>query len=60
MKPSRELFDSTNNFDYDENDEQAFKNIVSEADAIYKNVKLNNQKSLSGLMVNSEVLLPHE
>ena len=28
LKPARELFDTTNNFDYDEDDEKAFTNTV--------------------------------
>ena len=32
LKPAKESFDPTNNFDYDEDDEQAFANIVPKAD----------------------------
>ena len=45
------------NFDYDEDDEQAFTNIVPDADAIDKNGKPINQQYLTDLIINSEVLL---
>ena len=36
LKIARDLFDTTNNFDYDEDDDQAFTNIVPEVYAIDK------------------------
>ena len=60
MKPERESFDTTNNFEYDEDDEQAFINNAPEADFIDKNGKPINQQSLADLIINAEVLLPHE
>ena len=60
MKPERESFDPTNNFDYDEDDEQAFTNNVPEADAIDKNGKHINQQYLNDLVINVKVLLPHD
>ena len=60
LKPARYFFDPTNNFDYDEDDEQAFTKIVPEADAIDKNGKPIDHQSLSYMMTNAEVLLPHE
>ena len=44
LRPARESFDPTNNFGYDEDDEQAITNIVPEADAIDKmvNTLINN------------------
>ena len=60
LKLVRESFDPTNNFYYNEDDEQAFKNIVPEDDSIDKNGKPINHKSLADMMINAEVLLTHE
>ena len=60
LKPARELFDPTNNSDYDEDDEQDFTIIVPEAYAFDKNGKPINQQYLSDLIISSEVLLTHE
>ena len=60
MKPSRESFDPKILFDYDEDDEKAFTNIVSDADAIDRYGKPINQQYLADLMINTEVLKPHE
>ena len=60
MKPQRESFDTINNFDYNEDDEQEFTNIVPEYDAIDKNGKLINQEYFADLIINAEVFLLHE
>ena len=60
LKTARESFDPTNNFYHDEYDEQAFTNILPEAGAIDKNDKPINNPSIADLVINAEVLLPHE
>ena len=60
MKPARESFDPTNNFDYDEDDDQAFTDIVPAANYIDNNGKPINQQSLADPMINAEVLISHK
>ena len=60
LKLEIEQFYPTNNFYYDENYDQSFMNIVPEADDIDKNGKPIDKQYLADLMINSEVLLPHE
>ena len=50
--------DPTNNFDYDEFDEDGYENDVPEAGAVESRGKLINQQSVADLLINSKVLLP--
>ena len=49
--------DPTNNFDYDEFDEDGYENIVPEADAVDARGKPINQQSVADFLINEEVLL---
>ena len=42
----------------DDDDEQAFQNILPEADAVDANVCLINHQYVADLLINSEVLIP--
>ena len=50
--------DPTNNFDYDDEDEQATVNVVPAADAVDSTGRPINQQSVTDLLINAEVLLP--
>ena len=50
--------DPTNNFDYDEFDEDGYENVVPEAGAVDSRGKPINQQYVACLLINSEVLLP--
>ena len=50
--------DLTNNFDYDEFDENNYKNVVPEADAVDSLGIPINQQSMADLLIKTEVLLP--
>ena len=50
--------DPTNNFDYDEFDEDGYENVVPEADDVDSRGKPINQQSVADLLINEEVLLP--
>ena len=58
LKPTRLSMDSTNNFDYNEFDENYYENVVPEADAVDSRGKTINQQSVADLLINAEVLLP--
>ena len=58
LKPTRVSMDPTNNFDYNEFDEDDYDNIFSEADAVDSRGKPINQQSVAYLLINAEVLLP--
>ena len=58
LKPVKESMDPTNNFDYDDLDEDNYQNIVPEADAIDSRGSPINQQSVADLLINAEVLLP--
>ena len=60
LKPERESFDPTDNFDYDGDYEHTFTNIVPEVDVIDKNGKTIDKQSLDDLVRNAEDLLPNE
>ena len=57
LKPLKMLVDPTNNFDYDELDDDDFQNIVPEADAIDSWGNPINQQSVADILINAEVLL---
>ena len=53
-----EPMDPHNTFEENEGDEEAFANILPEADAVDSTGKPINQQSVADLLINAEVLLP--
>ena len=51
--------DPTNNFDYESDDELATANVVPVADAVDATGRRLNQQSVTDLLINAEVMLPH-
>ena len=54
----RDSLDPDNNFDVDSEDEEAFENIVPEADAVDSVGNRTNQQSMADLLIHAEILLP--
>ena len=52
LKPTRVSMDTTNNFYYDEVDEDDYENVVPEADSVESRVKPINQQSVADLLIN--------
>ena len=59
-KPMIESMDPFNNFDYDNHEDDKMQKIVSEADAIDSRGTPVNQQYVADLLINAEVLLPHD
>ena len=52
--------DPFNNFDYDNHEDNEMQKIVPEADAIDSRGTPVNQQYVADLLINAEVLLPHD
>ena len=48
----------TNNFDYNQFDDNGYESVVPEDDAVESRGKLINQQYVADLLINAEVLLP--